>query len=313
LHDGERCLPAPDPSSAVSTGATVLSPCALGVGLNGMFELTIRSGARPSMPGEDEPGVIVWRDLAGEICAIGEVRGGHRWMNFPDLASFRFAANEPVVAFADPDTSPDLIRDAFTRSVVPMMLQALGTEVLHASGFLAPCGVVALGAVSETGKSTLARAVARRGYTQWADDAVVFEFDRGQVVSRSLPFAPRVHDDSAAALGGERLLPERDLDAVAPLAAVLLLERVEPAPEAPVVAWRLLAPAEAFPLVLEHAYCFDLEDEQRKRRMMDQYLDLANRVPVVAFRYRSGFDVLDRVVDGLLDAVVAICGAPAMG
>ena len=94
----------------------------------------------------------------------------------------------------------------------------------------------------------------------------------------------------------------------APLAAVLLLERA--APDAP-VSWSRLAPAEAFPLVLEHAYCFSLHDEARKRRMMDRYLDLADRVPVVSFSYPSGFEALGRVVDAVLEAADFASRAPA--
>jgi hypothetical protein len=278
-----------------------------------MFDLRIRFGSCPPLPRGDEPGLVVWRDIVGAVCALGETRCGENWMHFPGLASFRFGQGDrAVVAYAPPDTAREWIEDAFSRSVVPLALQALGTEVMHASGFLTPAGVVAVAAVAETGKSTLARAVARRGFAQWADDAVVFEARASEVVSRALPFASRLHADSAAALAADAPAARVDPTTTAALAAVLLIERFDAHDATPTVSWRLLTSAEAFPRVLEHAYCFTLDDDARTRRMITQYLDLATRVPVLSVRYRSGFEMLSEVVDGVLEAVTATCGVSTL-
>jgi hypothetical protein len=257
------------------------------------------------MPEERTSGVEVWRDLDNTICALGETRDDGHWIHFPRLASFRFSANGPRVdAIPYAGASIEVVRDTFTRTVLPLALQALGREVLHASGFVAAAGVVAFCAVSETGKSTLARAIARRGLEQWADDAVAFEVERGRVVSPALPFAPRLHEDAVEALGDAPWAGERSAGASATLAAAFLLERA--GPDQPITCARL-APAEAFPLLLEHAYCFSLADEDRKRRMMDRYLDFANLVPVFALRYPTGFAALDGVVDAVLATVGSTC------
>jgi len=278
-----------------------------------MFDLRIRFGACPPLPRGDEPGLVVWRDIVGAVCAFGETRSGQNWMHFPGLASFRFGQQDrAVVAYAPPDTARERIEDAFSRSVVPVALQALGTEVMHASGFLTEAGIVAIAAVSETGKSTLARAVACRGFVQWADDAVAFEARATEVVSRALPFASRLHADSAAVLDDDSPAESVEPTTTAALAVVLLIERLDAHDATPTVSWRRLTSAEAFPRVLEHAYCFTLDDDSRTRRMVTQYLDLATRVPVLSVRYRSGFEMLSDVVDGVLEAVSVTCGVSTL-
>lgn len=94
-------------------------------------------------------------------------------MHLPDVAAFRLGME--VVAFPLPSAPPEPASDAFERSVLPMALQALGGEALHASGVLGPSGLVALCGDSGTGKSTLACALNAYGYLFWADDAVAFE------------------------------------------------------------------------------------------------------------------------------------------
>ena len=66
-----------------------------------------------------------------------------------------------------------------------------------------------------------------------------------------------------------------------------------------------LGSAAAFPLVLEHAYCFDLDDEERKRAMMASYLDLVGRVPVFRTRMETGLDRLASLLDLLERDVLA--------
>src|SRR5690606_18526516 len=92
--------------------------------------------------------------------------------------------------------SPALIQDSYQRCVLPLVLQAAGTEVLHASAVLTPRGVLALCAESGTGKSTLAYGLSRRGYPLWADDAVAFEADETCTNAMPLPFALRLQRDA---------------------------------------------------------------------------------------------------------------------
>lgn len=268
------------------------------------------------VPDGDAPGVEVWRDLDGRVCAYGESAGGRHCVHLPGLASFRFDDDSDTVrATPHPPARLDLIRDAFTRSVLPLVLQARGEEVLHASAFLAGGGVVAMCATSETGKSTLAFALRRRGYEQWADDAVHFDASAPRPVSRALPFSSRLHPDAAEHLGAGMAAgrfasaveaDRRPAAAAAPIAAVLVLERDESCDVA--VAERL-TPVPAFVALLTHAYCFSTADVERKRRMMHEYLDLASKVPVFSVRFRSGFDLLPAVLDRILEVA---CPAPRL-
>jgi hypothetical protein len=117
--------------------------------------------------------VQVWRDHEGTVCAAGHTVAGRHWMHVPRIGSFAFGpcAGDAVHVFAEPSARPESVLDTFRRMVLPLALQAQGEEVLHASAVRMLQGVVALCAVSETGKSTLAYALSRRGFPLWADDA----------------------------------------------------------------------------------------------------------------------------------------------
>ena len=42
--------------------------------------------------------------------------------------------------------------------------------------------------------------------------------------------------------------------------------------------------------MLAHAYCFSLREPERRRRMVERYLDLTTRVPVFEIRVESGLE-----------------------
>ena len=208
--------------------------------------------------------------------------------------TFEDAAHE-VVAYPEADVDADLVTDAYRRTVLPLALQALGSEVLHASAVRTPSGVVALCGVSGTGKSTIALALSRRGYPLWADDAVELRIDGAAVDALPLPFRLRLKNESLAHFGGgaptELVEPEAGV-----LSAVVVLERGTD------VTLRAVDAAEAFTLVLTHAYCFDLDEEQRKREMTDTYLRLCTLVPIYAATVPEGFGQLDEISDAIARA-----------
>src|SRR3954463_8568894 len=120
----------------------------------------------------------VWRGCDHRIVATGHPEAGVHWMHWPNLGAFAFAPGaEFVTAFPLPAVHSDLIEDIYQRGVLPMSLQALVLEALHASVLLLPRGLLGLFATSETGKSTLAYELAKRGHTHWADDSVLFNTD----------------------------------------------------------------------------------------------------------------------------------------
>jgi hypothetical protein len=264
-----------------------------------MLELKIETDGRPPLREVDDPGVTVWRQHDGSVAAWGYRAAGSRWMRFPGLATYGFRPGAAeVTAVPEADASRATVVEAFERSVLPMALQAEGREALHASGVATDRGVVALAALSETGKSTIAYALVERGHIPWADDAVLFEPspDGAGMDAVRLPFRIRLRPASERFFANGGGLVEHGADEAArvPLAAVCLLERGEGD-----VRVEQVAPAEAFPAVLTHAYCFDDEDPERRRLMVERYLELVARVPVLRVRFAAGLHNLPAILDAI--------------
>jgi hypothetical protein len=191
-----------------------------------------------------------------------------------------------------------------------MVLHTRDQEVMHASAVLTPRGVVALCAVAGTGKSTTAFALGRQGWPVWADDAVAFEVSEEKATAIPLPFGVRLLPEAAAFFDSDRTAEDwppnrRATDGggaskPAPLAALLVLERMPGESEGgAAVRIRRLPANQAFLDVLAHAYCFGLQDVERKRSMMRRYMDLVSRAPVFEVRFRPGFETLPFVLDAI--------------
>ena len=78
-----------------------------------------------------------------------------------------------------------------------MALHSHGEEVVHASAVLMDDGVVAFCGRSQTGKSTIAYGLHRRGCRVWADDTLVFETS-GEIV-QTIPYPHRLRIRAEAA------------------------------------------------------------------------------------------------------------------
>jgi hypothetical protein len=245
-----------------------------------------------------------WRDAAGGVVAHARASGERYWMDLPGLATFCFdERSDHVVAAPHPGIAADAVAELYWHSALPLVVQARGGEVLHASGVLMPRGVVALCGASKSGKSTIAYGLHRRGYRLWADDAVALEVTESAIMALPLPFDVRLRSATAALFGlGEgaaRLAGPGDSSepigrAPAPLEAVCVLGRGAPG--------SLLAPlkaSEAYPALLANAHCFSLEDPARKRLMLDRYLSLVARVPVIALAVPDGLEGLPAMLDAL--------------
>lgn len=256
--------------------------------------------------------MYVWRTPAGQVIAFGHTIAGVCWMEWPGVATFRFSDQDPfVTAFRAAGVSDSLIHDVFRRGVLPMALQALGHEALHASAVVVSGRVMVFAARAHTGKSTVAYGLSRRGYTQWADDGVVFRLEPDTVQAIPLPFDVRLRPESSDAFGLDasrfrQFRPDRSVGtdvAAAPIGAIFLLDR-DPALPAP-VSIRRMDPTEAFGPVLVHAHEFNPFNLERRRRMIEAYLTLVSLVPVFAVRFRPGFEYFEGVLDAIAGAVKA--------
>ena len=260
-----------------------------------------------------DPAVQTRHNSDGSIWAYSYESGSERWMSVPGIASFRFGSHGGrVVAVPEPRTPPvsrATIEDAYHRAILPMALQAHGQEVVHASAVYVEDGVVAFSGRSQTGKSTLAYGMHRRGYRVWADDTLVFDASANPVRVIPYPHRLRIRAEAAAYFDLHELKRrdssswtalEQAQSEPAPLACVFLLERVAET-SSPVETVRL-TPAEAFSGVLEHAYWFRL-DPERTRRMIGKYLALATQVPVFRLRFGTTLDHLPETLDQVQSVV----------
>jgi hypothetical protein len=242
-------------------------------------------------PVSEEHGALTWRDDSGRVTAVCRFVDGAPEVTLPGLGTIR--ARGPLRPRVDAALAPSRraasLRDAHRRFALPMILQAYGVELLHASAIRSARGVIAFCGASGAGKSTTAQLMTRRGYVPWSDDSLALSPIGGDWRSVGLPFRVRLREDAARALAG---CPTRRTIAgggVAPLAAIYVLRRVTETSAASVEIVRLPR-AEAFKAVLPHASCFSLVDPVRNLLMIDRYLDLSSRVPVFLVGLRAGPD-----------------------
>ena len=256
-----------------------------------------RGDVSAPLPDESDPSTLVWVDYAGTPSAYFYRAGDEYWAYLPVVGAFRSGADGRVLAVPHAGVSNDLVVDTYRRTIAPMTLQLLGRQVLHASAIEAPGGVIGFCADSQTGKSTIAFGLARRGYRVCADDALAFETSGSGVRVLELPFSVRLRPASAAYFDTP-VPPAPVLDADGritvgengmPLAALCILSRQD---EGRGVELRRLAADDVIRMLLPHAYCFTLLDDDLKRRTVAAYLELAGRVPVYEVRFTATLDDL---------------------
>lgn len=271
-------------------------------------QLVVAPEPRNALDLEAGPGPYaeVWRDAEGHVFAHCLRRDGLYEILVPAVASFRFDERGDVVtALRHPAIDSEALSRLYAHSILPMVLPALGTEVLHASAVRTPRGVAVFCGSTGTGKSTLAVGLARRGYPQWADDAVALDLSGPSTRVIPLPFEVRLRPPAAeffesgrqngSSVGRGTLLAAPS-EAPVPLASLAILSRT-PVPRS--LAVERLPPARALTALLPHAYCFALDQPDLKRRMVEQYLELTRRVPVLVVRFAPGLEALPTVLDGL--------------
>lgn len=278
-----------------------------------MPRLTITAADHVDCPGPEggDPEAQLWHSRDASGCVYGCTVGGLCWMCWPGRVSFRFRPlADEVLAVAQSSLQTDFIHDTYRRQALPMILQVRGHEVLHASAVAMPQGVVALCGESGVGKSTLAYGLHRRGYRLCADDAIGFQTSGQSIRAVPLPFSIRLrpeaatffdYDRAAASLPPDHsnvLIPSDEAELPA-FVALGILTRAEDLPAGRSVEVRRLTSAQTLEAVLPHAYCFSLHDEERKRRMLEQYLQMCARLPVFSIRFQPGLENLPAVLDAI--------------
>jgi len=260
--------------------------------------------APPAIPEAYSSTVQAWRTADGAVVALGHTVDGMHWMHWPGLASFAFGARHGrVIAYPTRSVGRRTVRDVYQRSVLPVALQALGAEALHASAVHTRLGVVGFFASSETGKSTLAFELSKRGHAHWSDDSLVFDRSCASATVIRLPFRVRVRGSSGTPRPPTSTLPPR-----AAVGALFLLERAQLVGREP-VRIEPLAAGEALSALLTHAHCFDVHSAGRRTRMIQFFLDLAANVPMRRLRFRPSLSELPIVANAVERAITALEGA----
>lgn len=248
--------------------------------------------------------VQTWRDLANAVCAYAYAGDGWWAMELPRLATFLVedSARDTIRVFAEPGASREAIDDLYRRSVVPLFMQALGLEALHASAVKGSRGVVAFCGDRGTGKSTIAYGFARRGFEQQADDTLVLRVDEAGVSTVPVPFTPRLRPPARAFFGRASTADARPAlcePGAEPLDAIFILRRDETRAE-PLVT--RLTPSAALEALLHHAHCFEPDSPVQRRRLLQNYLDISTQIPIFTVLFAPGLDKLDRLLDTLQHA-----------
>ena len=251
--------------------------------------------------------------LSGSVCARAYVGPDWHWIVWPGVGTYRFQLDGRVVeALPDPGARLADVEDMYARYVLPIVMQAVGAEAIHASAVSSSEGVLAFCGERGAGKSTVAYALRRRGYTHRADDVLALEVSGHAVNVLTLPFEPRLRPASAEFFGTDtgrrpvRALPPDATPEREPLAALFVLDGREGS--APPEISRL-AGTGAILSALQHAHCFNPEDAVNRRRHFENYLEIAARIPVISVRYCYGLDRLEELLDCLLQSI----GTPQPG
>ena len=260
-------------------------------------------GVPISSPLVAETEVAEWSTNEG-VNLYGYRAGGYSWITGPGVAAYRFSSDGPVLA--SPDGSDDSrIEAVWLSSVLPLVVQARGTQVIHASAVAGTSGFVVLCGVSGAGKSTLAAALMQRGHELIADDALPFRLEDDCAVGYPLPVSLRLRRPSAEMLGieerSDRVAPREP----GPISALVILN---PDPtDARIAVFEALTPpvpnraGEVVAELLPHLYCFSLAEG--KEQLVRDLFALVRAVRVLRLDYPQRPErlvVTCEVLEGLL-------------
>jgi hypothetical protein len=255
----------------------------------------------------------------GGVAAFLSRMSGGLGICFPKFAWYIFpeaeASQERIQIVIQPAATPARAQvraqviDHLMRAVVPLVLQSRGIQVLHASAIRLKDGVLGLCGRSSSGKSTLAYALGKRGYEVWADDSLLISTTHRDVRTlRTPPVQLRLRPDSRKYFGevdrvslattGDDVELEFSLKMnEAPLKALCLIHRISEKPQGAVWRCTRIYGHPAFTQILRLANYYNLAEIAEHRRISENCLNVASKVPIYNCRYRDGFDFIEDVVD----------------
>lgn len=250
--------------------------------------------------------INTWYDPKGNVSAYGWLKTKNYTLELVGVGFYIFAAKaKEVLAIPHSNVSSDLVFDHFYRTVLPLFFQASGIEALHSSAVLTPKGVIGFCAVSGTGKSTLAYVLSQSAYNLWADDALVWKAYDQALFTFKLPSETLLHNHTFEYFqkNTENILKPKNNHVLvnnknnknSVLNSLFILERNSNPNN--VCSLNKLSPKEAFSELLTHAYVFELDDLGRKKDLVKNYLELAEKIPTYKLSFFPDLSKITLVVD----------------
>ena len=253
---------------------------------------------------EQDPLLERWDDLAGKEYGFGLKKRSQYWLKFHQTGTFLVQDGiTEVSGFPEPGADLRWFRELFFRIVVPWMIQRHEWECLHASAVFSGRGVLMFAGPSCRGKSTMARAFCESGAAPYADDAAPFLLRDGKVFCARLPQSIRPREPGTSQFPRRLDFPDAiesycDLESsLRPLSAIYLLDSLSDPGVQPNPVIERVRPADAFRLLLEEAHCISVGDAECNRKMIRNYLSLADLAPVFRLSRPARLDAIPQIVE----------------
>jgi len=240
-----------------------------------------------------------------------EARPQEYLLNLPSVARFWVRDGKQVVVQPCRDTRPGYLRTLLMGTVMTAVIHQRGGLMLHASGVAGRRGAVLIAAHSGIGKSTIAGALAKRGYAILCDDAAAVSLKGGQAIvhpgirqislwrDASLRLGLELSELSPAHPDGEKvLLKEATFEAQAqPVAAIVFLTKTH---ESQSIALSPIGSADCV-TALRH-YTRNLRVMHALKANAAHFrmtAEIASRVPAHRLARPAGTDSLGAVADAI--------------
>ena len=255
-----------------------------------------------------------------DLALCGHIEGGYL-LRYPGLGDFVVdrGGHRLRCTSIQLGTSAHTLRHLLLDQVLPLVLNLLGRDVLHATAVDTPAGVCAFIGPAGAGKSTLAASFATAGYSTFCDDCLVVQRNGGILCIPGYP-GVRLWSDSFAVLSNHlvKLSGVADYtsknrvvsnsvnfpDSLRPLIAIYRISRPgngEPALSASRV--EPLTGRDAFMELVSSAYVLDVSDPTTLLRHFRFIERLVARVPVARLWLPNDFALLPSARRAILSAV----------
>ncbi len=207
------------------------------------------------------------------------------------------------------DNKRENLRHRLLNQVLPMILNRIGSEVLHASSVCSPKGALAFVGNGGYGKSTLAAGMMGQGFSLLSDDAVPLCPRGEEVWTNHGPaeiglwsgsrFAPAVPSPGGRMPTKEKvqLVPPQHRCGDFPLVRLYFLQPSTGQPRVEVLA---LASRDCLMELVRAAHRMDVTDEAMLRRQTNTLQHVARCVPARMLAYPAGLSDPAKVIEAVL-------------